>query len=84
MAVTTTSTLRISIEDNGVLWIHAGKRAVDDDGSTIGERFLRTMLEPGQDVASFPQRVQRVAQAVWTQAVVDAYTAWKATQQPLP
>jgi hypothetical protein len=76
--MTTTTTLQITVEDNGILLIRQGKRAFDDDGSLIGERFQRTSLEPGDSVSNQPVRIQRIAQAVWTQAVIDAYLAAKA------
>jgi hypothetical protein len=78
MAITTSTTIHITIEDNGLILIRVGKRAFDDDGSLIGERFNRTTLEPGTDISTQPLKIQRIANIVWTQAVIDAYNAAKA------
>jgi hypothetical protein len=78
MAITVTTTLQITIEDNGLILVRQGKRALDDDGSLIGERFHRLSFEPGDDVSSQPQKLQRIAAAVWTPAVITAYRAAKA------
>jgi ribosomal protein L21 len=71
---------KIEVLEDGTVQVRQVVRVLDDDGSKIGERFLRYVLVPGQDVAGQPGRVQRIAQAVWTQAVVDAYNAAKAAQ----
>jgi len=78
--ITTTTTLQVIVEDNGILLIRQGKRAFDDDGSLIGEKFHRTSLEPGDDVSTQPTKIQRIAQAVWTPAVIAAYQEAKAAQ----
>lgn len=85
MAITaSTAITKITIEENGIIWVAQIRRAFDDDGTKIGERISRWMLEPGEDVTTQPALVRRVCQAVWTQAVIDAYAAEKAAQPPLP
>jgi hypothetical protein len=79
MSITATNTLdQIVIDEWGVLSVRVTRRAFDDDGSLIGQRFMRSTLEPGSDVSTQPVVVRRVAQAVWTQAVIDAWNAKKA------
>lgn len=81
MALTATNTINsIVIEENGLVILQLARRAFDDDGTLIGERLQRTILEPGNDVSSQAQRVQRICQVVWTQAVIDAYQAAKAAR----
>ena len=74
----------ILIQDNGLMFLKIVRRAFDDDGTIIGERINRIVLEPGDDVSSYSQRIQRVCQAVWTQAVIDAYRAEKASRSVVP
>jgi len=66
----------IGIVHNGVLEYRRTVRAFDDDGSVIGERHNRTTFVPTDTIANLPtQRLRRVATAVWTQEVIDAYIA---------
>lgn len=79
MAITATTTLdQIVIDEFGVILVRAVRRAFDDDGSLIGQRYLRELFEPGANVSTQPAVIRRVAQAVWTQAVIDAWIAKKA------
>jgi hypothetical protein len=79
MAITTETVIdQITILENGIIQIRQTKRVFDDDGSKLGERFHRSVLEPGDNVSALPNRIQRIAQAVWTQAVIDAYRAARA------
>jgi hypothetical protein len=43
----------------------------------ISRTYVRYMLEPGDDVIGKPQRVQDVANLLWTPEVIDA---WKIKQ----
>ena len=85
MALTATNIVdSILIQDNGLMFLQVIRRAFDDDGTIIGERIKRIVLEPGDDVSTHSQRVQRVCQVVWTQAVIDAYLAEKASRSEIP
>lgn len=66
---------RVEILEDGVLQVQRAVRAYDDDGSLLGERFHRTTYIPGQDMTGEPPRLRSIANAVWTQAVIDAYKA---------
>lgn len=81
MAITSTTLIdQIIILEDGVIQVRQVKRAFDDDGSLLGQRFNRFILEPGDNVSAQPLRIQRITQAVWTQAVIDAYQAAKAAK----
>jgi hypothetical protein len=79
MAITKTVVIdQITIQEDGLILVRQATRVFDDDGTKIGERFFRLTLEPGVDVTSYPQRLQRIAAAVWTPAVIAAYQAARA------
>lgn len=80
MITATTSIDQITISEDGLISIRKTKRAFDDDGSLIGEKHHRSVLEPGEDVSNQPNKIQRIAQAVWTPAVVSEYQAAKAAR----
>lgn len=50
------------------------------DGDDIFEKHFRQVLEPGQDVSSFPARTRALCNFVWTPAVIDAFNAAKAAR----
>lgn len=79
MTLAKTSTIdQIIIQDDGLILLRDVLRAFDDDGSLIGVRYHRTVLEPGSDVSTQPAKIRQVTQIFWTQAVIDAYAAKKA------
>lgn len=85
MPITTETVIdQIIILENGIIQIRQVKRVFDDDGSKLGERFQRSVLEPGDNVVTQPNRIQRIAQAVWTQAVIDAYRTARAVALAAP
>ena len=47
----------------------------------IGRNRHRKVLHPDQDITGEDAEVQAVCNAVWTQAVKDAWTAFQAEQQ---
>lgn len=50
---------------------------VENDGVEISRTYFRKVLAPGDDVTNEDASVKAVANAAWTQAVVDAYKAKK-------
>jgi predicted metal-dependent HD superfamily phosphohydrolase len=80
MITATTVIDQITILEDGVIQVRKTKRAFDDDGSLLGERHHRYVLEPGDDVSTQPQRLQRITQAVWTANVISDYQAAKAAR----
>jgi hypothetical protein len=53
-----------------------------DDGVEISRNFHRKVLAPGADVSGEDAKVQAVANAVWTDEVVEAYVAAQAGAAP--
>ena len=69
----------ITIVPNGVLEYRVRWNIVED-GEVIAERNHRTTFVPTSVIADLPSvRLRRVATAVWTQAVIDAYIAAQGT-----
>lgn len=76
MPITATTVIdQILVTENGILMIRQVRRVIDEDGTPLPERYHRTSLVPGDDVSAYPERVQLVAAAVWTPAVIAAYQA---------
>ena len=44
-----------------------------EDGTVISSSFHRHVVAPGDDVSSQSAEVQAIANAVWTQEIIDAY-----------
>lgn len=52
------------------------------DGQEISRSFHRHVVTPGDDYSAEEAKVQAVCSAVHTQAVIDAYAAHQAAQEP--
>jgi hypothetical protein len=48
---------------------------IEKDGKVIAKSFHRHVLAPGDDVSGQDLKVQAIANAVWTEAVIAAYQA---------
>ena len=46
-----------------------------EDGTVISSSFHRHVVAPGDDTSSQSAEVQAIANAVWTQEIIDAYAA---------
>jgi hypothetical protein len=57
------------------------KTRVLTDGPDVFEKHFRQVLEPGQDVTSFPAKLRQICAVVWTPAVIAAYLAAKAARE---
>lgn len=53
---------------------------IKEDGVELSRSRHRKVVHPDQDISSEDAEVQAVCNAVWTQAVKDAWTAFQATQ----
>ena len=53
---------------------------IKEDGVEISRSRHRKVVHPDQDITGEDAEVQAVCNAVWTQAVKDAWTAFKAEQ----
>ena len=65
---------QIEVVANGVVQVRQITRILED-GNEISSSFHRWALTPGQDVSDQDARVQAIANAVWTEEVIDAYNA---------
>jgi hypothetical protein len=54
---------------------------IEEDGVELTRSFHRYVLSPGQDVTNESAEVQAIANAVWTEELVAAYSASLADQQ---
>ena len=54
---------------------------IEEDGVELTRSFHRYVLSPGQDVTNEPAEVQAIANAVWTEEIINAYSASIANQQ---
>jgi hypothetical protein len=80
MALTETTRYFLGILDDGQIELRR-TRVILDDGQEVGERHHRQVLEPGQDVSTFPVKVRQISAVVWTPAVVAAWQAAKAARE---
>ena len=49
-----------------------------DDGQELSRSFNRYILNPGMDISDQPADIQSIANAVWTEEVINAYSASQA------
>ena len=54
---------------------------IKEDGTELSRSRHRKVVHPDQDITGEDAEVQAVCNAVWTQAVRDAWTAFQAEQQ---
>ena len=80
MALTEQTKIFIGILDDGQVEFRR-TRVIMDGTDEIGEKHHRQVLEPGQDVSSFPAKVRNICAATWTPAVISAYLAAKAARE---
>ena len=48
---------------------------IEKDGQVIAKSFHRHILAPGDDVSGEDSKVQAIANAIWTEEVIAAYSA---------
>jgi hypothetical protein len=48
---------------------------IEKDGQVVAKSFHRHVLSPGDDVSGQDPKVQAIANAVWTEEVISAYSA---------
>ena len=53
---------------------------IQEDGVELTRSFNRYVLSPGDDVSSQSAEIQSIANAVWTDEIVTAYSASQAIQ----
>jgi hypothetical protein len=62
----------MGILDDGQIQLRR-TRIIYDGAEEVARKHFRQVLQPGQDVSSFPARVRNVAAVVWTPAVISAW-----------
>lgn len=78
MPIQETVSFFLGIHDDGQIEVRRTRRFVDDSVTPpelVGERHHRQVLEPGQDVSTFPKRLRDIAAVVWTPQVVADFRA---------
>lgn len=63
---------KIEVVENGTIQVRQITRIVED-GKEISASYHRWTLNPGQDVSDQEDRVQAIANAIWTDEVIEAY-----------
>ena len=48
---------------------------IEKDGQVVAKSFHRHVLAPGDDVSGEDPKVQAIANAVWTEEIINAYSA---------
>jgi hypothetical protein len=75
MALTeTTKVDQIEILENGILQIRLAT-IITKDGNELARSFYRYTKVPGEDISNEEQKVQAVANAIWTEEVIEEYQA---------
>ena len=54
---------------------------VMEDGTELSRKYHRNSLMPDADISAENVEVQAICNAVWTQAIKDAYTTFKTAQE---
>ena len=52
-----------------------------EDGTELSRKYHRNSLMPDADISAENAEVQAICNAVWTQAIKDAYTTFKTAQE---
>lgn len=63
---------KVEVLRDGFLHVRIA-REIFDDGELAGQTYSRYGLAPGDDITNQPPKVKAIANAVWTQAVIDAW-----------
>ena len=74
MAITKRIELKEEILPNQVIQVRT-TTVIEEDGVELARSHHRHVVNPGQDVSGEAQEVQDIANALWTQEVIDAYQA---------
>ena len=71
----------VSTGDWSVLQVRT-KTAIIEDGTELSSSYHRHVVSPTDDLSNESAEVTAIANAVFTQAMKDAYTASQASTQP--
>jgi len=65
---------QIEVKELGHIQVRQATKIMED-GKEIGKTYHRHVLSPGDSLEGQDEKVQRIAKAVWTPEVVEAYKA---------
>jgi hypothetical protein len=71
----------INVGDWSVIQVRT-KTAIIEDGTELSSSYHRHVVSPTDDLTAESDEVTAIANAVFTQAMKDAYTASQASTQP--
>lgn len=71
---------KVEVLEDGQIQIREDTK-VYKDGVEISKTYKRHVLEPGQDLTKEDDKVEAVANAVWTKDVVDKFKAERAKRE---
>ena len=71
----------VAVQDYKVLQVRT-KTAIVEDGAELSSSYHRHVVMPTDDLTAESDEVVAIANAVFTQAMKDAYTAAQASTQP--
>ena len=71
----------VAVQDYKVLQVRT-KTAIIEDGTELSSSYHRHVVMPDADLTAESDEVVSIANAVFTQAMKDAYTAAQASTQP--
>lgn len=63
---------QITVTEDGTVLYREATRILKD-GEQIAHTYHRSILKPGSDLATVPPQVAAIANAAWTQEVIDAF-----------
>ena len=72
---------KIEVLENNTIQIRTATSIIKD-GAEIAKTYHRYSLSPGDDVSNEDAKVQAIANAIWTEEVVNAYKALIAKAEP--
>lgn len=65
---------QVLVDEEGTLSIR-NATVIEEDGVELSRKFHRTTLAPGSDISGEPQRVRKIANAIWDAETVSAFVA---------
>jgi len=74
---------KIEVLENGCIQVREAT-IVEKNGQELTRMFHRFVLHPGDDLSGRDQKVLDIANAVWTQEVIDTYQASLVDNEILP
>jgi hypothetical protein len=65
---------KIEVIENNSIQVRTAT-IIEKDGTELTRTFHRHVLSPGDDVSAEDPKVQAIANAIWTEEVIEAYQA---------